>query len=158
MLSIVTITMAVAALLMSATGLLYGWLRLRRLDQRADELAQDLSILTVAEERSERCVNDLRRSVPAVSESLSELQKSLEELEARFTDVESYASVCVPPKPAGSGLNINRRVEAVRLLQEGKTEEAIAADLGIALSEVRLIAHLEKSAARPSPKRGRRVA
>jgi hypothetical protein len=158
MLTIVAITVAVAALLVSVAGSFYGGLRLRRLDHRTDDLAQDVSVLSVAEERTERCLNDLRKSTPETMESVTELRKTLEDLEARFTDVEAYAGVCVPPKPSGSGLNINRRVEAVRLLQEGKTEEAIAEDLGIALSEVRLIAHLEKSSARPTPKRGRRVA
>ncbi|MDZ7638753.1 MAG: hypothetical protein U5J83_10990 [Bryobacterales bacterium] len=158
MFPILSFATAVVGFALAAAVLLLGWRQWRRTRQRLDDLTQTLHALSVSQERIERTWNDFQQRQPETASGILEIKASLEDLEGRFTEVESYAAVCVPPKPVASGLNINRRVEAVRMLQEGLSEEQVSAELGIALSEVRLIGHLEKNAPRPAAKRSRRVA
>lgn len=158
MLPILGFTIALTALTFAAVLTLIGQRCFQQSRQRMDDLTESLCNLRVSQELLERSWKQLEHSQSDNALALAGLRTSLEELENRFTEVESYAAVCVPPKPVSSGLNINRRVEAVRLLQEGRSEEQVAAELALALSEVRLIGHLEKNAPKPSAKRSRRVA
>ncbi|MCL4784565.1 MAG: hypothetical protein KJZ70_16140 [Bryobacterales bacterium] len=158
MLSIISFALALAATAIAITSAHLGWRSIRRSRQRLEELAESICLLRVSQESMERNASDARRRLSESDIALAEVRTGVEELQSRFEDVESYAAVCVPQKPASSGLNINRRVEAVRLLKEGHSEEQVAAELAIALSEVRLIGHLERNAPKPAAKRGRRVA
>lgn len=158
MLPIFSFVIALMALTLATVLPLLGWRYFQRSRQRLDELAESLCLLRVARESMERSSKEAQRRQSESDLALAELRARLEDIQGRFDDVESYAAVCVPQKPATSGLNINRRVEAVRLLKEGRSEEQVAAELALALSEVRLIGHLEKSAPKPAAKRSRRVA
>lgn len=156
MLPIFSFVIALMALTLATVLPFLGWRHFRRSRQRLDELAESLCLLRIAHESLERGSNEAKRRQSESDSTLAQLRACLEDIQGRFDDVESYAAVCVPQKPAASGLNINRRVEAVRLLKEGRSEEQVAAELALALSEVRLIGHLEKSAPKPAAKRGLR--
>ena len=158
MFAIYSFSIALTALALASVISLLGWRLFARTRKRLDELNQSMYVLSASQERAERVWSEAQIRQPDSAASIAALRTALEDLEGRFTEVESYAAVCVPPKPVGSGLNINRRVEAVRMLQEGRSEEQVAAELALALSEVRLIGHLEKNAPKPAAKRGRRVA
>jgi uncharacterized coiled-coil protein SlyX len=158
MLPILSTILAVLALAASAFTLLTIRGLRNRLRQREDDLAQAIAVFGVKQENDERAIRDLQERLPQALSGVERLQETVAELEERFQEVESYAGVCVPPRPAPSGLNLNRRVEAVRLLREGATEEQVAAELSLALSEVRLISHLERSKPAPVTKRRRGAA
>lgn len=117
-------------------GFAWYWIRAQR--QQAQEFSQALLSATVRHDRLQQTVERLqRRADDAETES--------RELAQRFQAVESHAGVCVPPKPAVSGFNINRRVEVIRMFHDGYSEEAIAEELMTPLGEVRLLIHLEKN-------------
>ena len=158
MLSILSFVIALIAMTLAAALPLLGWRPVQRFRQRLDELTETMGILRISLDAVDRNWNEAKRRQSENDVALDALRTALEDLQGRFTDVEAYASVCVPQKPTASGLNINRRVEAVRMLQEGHSEEQVAAELALALSEVRLIGHLERNTPKPVPKRGRRVA
>lgn len=158
MLSVFSFVLALTATAIAITSSHLGWRHIQRSRQRLEELSESICVLRVSQESTERNGSDAKRRLSESELTLAEVRAGVEELQSRFVDVESYAAVCVPQKPASSGLNINRRVEAVRLLKDGHSEERVAAELAIALSEVRLIGHLERNAPKPAAKRGRRVA
>lgn len=158
MLSIFSFVFAFAAAAIAIASSLLGWRHIQRSRQRLEELSESICHLRVSQDSMERNGSDAKRRLSESELALAGVRASVEELQGRFEEVESYAAVCVPQKPASSGLNINRRVEAVRLLKEGHSEEQVASELSIALSEVRLIGHLERNAPKPAAKRGRRVA
>ncbi len=158
MLSIFSFVFALAAAAIAIASSLLGWRHIQRSRQRLEELSESICHLRVSQDSMERNGSDAKRRLSESELALAGVRASVEELQGRFEEVESYAAVCVPQKPASSGLNINRRVEAVRLLKEGHSEEQVASELSIALSEVRLIGHLERNAPKPAAKRGRRVA
>lgn len=139
------IVIALIALILAAVVLVIGWRSVERIRRRLDDAAQSLDVLQSARASGERDYNRVQQRQSETAQALAALQSRLEDLDARFVQVESYAAVCVPPRPSNSGMNINRRVEAVRMLREGRTEEQVAAELALALSEVRLIGHLEKN-------------
>lgn len=139
------IVIALIALILAAVVLVIGWRSVGRIRRRLDDAAQSLDVLQSARASGERDYNRVQQRQSETAQALAALQSRLEDLDARFVQVESYAAVCVPPRPSNSGMNINRRVEAVRMLREGRTEEQVAAELALALSEVRLIGHLEKN-------------
>ncbi|MCC6263528.1 MAG: hypothetical protein IT169_08125 [Bryobacterales bacterium] len=158
MLPIISFVIALMAFALAAALAMLGRRYAQQARQRLENIGESVRILRVSQESLERKWSETQLRQAGNDAALEAQRSGLEELQARFEDVESYAAVCVPQKPASSGLNINRRVEAVRLLREGQSEEQVAAELALALSEVRLIGHLEKNAPKPAPKRGRRVA
>lgn len=158
MLSILAVSVAFVALAIGIAGWVAGWTQLRRTRQLLEELRQAQQVLDVSHESRERSVRDLQASLAVAVSAGERTHAALAELEERFAVVENYAAVCVPPRPSPSGLNINNRLEAARRLRDGDSEQQVSEELGIALSEIRLIAHLEKTKPDPEPKRRRRVA
>ena len=150
--------LAIAAMAIGAGAWLVGWMKLRQARQQMEEICQAQHVLAASQESRERATRELQASVSEAVSAQGRLQATLAELEERFAVVENYAAVCVPPRPSPSGLNINNRLEAARRLRDGDSEQQVSEELGIALSELRLIAHLEKTKPGPEPKRRRRVA
>ena len=72
-----------------------------------------------------------RRERRRVDEALARLE------EAHDTAVESA------PAAAASGINLNRRVQALRLLRKGEDVSRIAAILGVPRSEVELLVRVQ---------------
>jgi hypothetical protein len=158
MLPILSFVIALTALALATVVSSLGWKHFQQSRERLAALTESLRVLRAAHQSFEHKWNQTQHGQSDSTLAISALRTSLENLEERFSEVESYAGVCVPPKPVNSGLNINRRVEAVRMLKDGHSEEQVAAELALALSEVRLIGHLEKKSPKPAAKRGRRVA
>lgn len=158
MLPILSFVIALTALALATVVSSLGWKHFQQSRERLAELTESLRVLRAAHQQFEHKWNQTQHGQSDSELAISALRTSLENLEERFSEVESYAGACVPPKPVSSGLNINRRVEAVRMLKDGHSEEQVAAELALALSEVRLIGHLEKKSPKPAAKRGRRVA
>ena len=119
MLSILSFVIALIAMTLAAALPLLGWRPVQRFRQRLDELTETMGRLRISLDAVDRNWNEAKRRQSENDVALDALRTALEDLQGRFTDVEAYASVCVPQKPTASGLNINRRVEAVRMLQEG---------------------------------------
>ncbi|MCZ2156163.1 MAG: hypothetical protein LC114_20060 [Bryobacterales bacterium] len=153
-----SIVLALMALVLPAAVALAGWRYFARIRKRLDTAEESLASLQKATIATERNCGSVQQRQTETEQAVATLRSSLKDLETHFVSVEEYAGVCVPPKPSNSGMNINRRVEAVRLLKEGLTEERVAAELALPLSEVRLIAHLEKSVPPRTTKRSRQVA
>ena len=68
-----------------------------------------------------------------------ELKAQLAELSARVLDSEERAGVLVPPMPPKSGLNLNKRSQAIRMSRRGDQAEKIAAALNLPRREVELL-------------------
>jgi hypothetical protein len=158
MLLMFSLSVAIAAMAIGIGAWLAGWMKFRQARQQMEEISQAQHVLAASQESRERATRELQASVSEAVSAHERLQANLAELEERFAEVENYAAVCVPPRPSPSGLNINSRLEAARRLRDGDSEQQVSEELGIALSELRLIAHLEKTKPGPEPKRRRRVA
>lgn len=68
-----------------------------------------------------------------------ELKAQLANLSARVLDAEERAGVLVPPAPPRSGLNLNKRTQALRMSRRGEQAEKIAATLNLPRREVELL-------------------
>jgi hypothetical protein len=158
MLLMLSLSVAIVAMAIGAGAWLAGWMKLRQARQQMEEIRQAQHLLAASQESRERVTRELQATVSEAMSARERMQATLSDLEERFAVVENYAAVCVPPRPSPSGLNINNRLEAARRLRDGDSEQQVSEELGIALSELRLIAHLEKTKPAPEPKRRRRVA
>src|SRR5690606_7819404 len=106
---------------------MWHWLRVQRL--QAQESRQIMLSVTVRQDRLQSSTEKLQQEYAQLRQRLDDLEADSESLAQRMNKVEDYAGVCVPPKPAASGFNINRRVEAVRMFHDGFNEETIAEQL-----------------------------
>jgi hypothetical protein len=68
----------------------------------------------------------------------------MEGLRARFEELEERTGMLTAPAPVRSGLNLNRRAQAVRLLRRGDSPEQVAAGVGLPTCETRLLAAVER--------------
>lgn len=156
MLTLVLPILSLVAALAAALGCFFIWRQSRRL--RA-ELAQCALEIEVLHEKLNHGYDSFTSKLAKGVAHQEQVAQKLADLEDRFNRVEMHAGLCVPPKPAASGFNINKRVEVVRLFQEGYPEHKIAEQLAVPLGEVRLLIYLEKSqAASPTKMHKARVA
>jgi hypothetical protein len=63
----------------------------------------------------------------------------LEELRSEVRETEERARLLVPPTPPQSGLNLNKRSQALKLYRRGDSPHQIAAALALPVSEVELL-------------------
>lgn len=75
----------------------------------------------------------------AQESATSELKAQLVELGARVLDAEERTGVLVPPTPPKSGLNLNKRSQAIRMSRHGEQADKIAATLNLPRQEVELL-------------------
>lgn len=68
-----------------------------------------------------------------------ELQAQIAEMRAELRAAEERTAQLVPPAPARSGLNLNVRTQALRMLRHGAAAESIASKLGLPRHEVALL-------------------
>jgi hypothetical protein len=68
-----------------------------------------------------------------------ELKAQMRELSARVLDAEDRTGVLVPPMPPRSGLNLNKRSQAIRMSRRGELAEKIAVSLNLPRREVELL-------------------
>ena len=75
-------------------------------------------------------------------------QKRFDELARRLLEAEEPAVVAVEaPRPAHAGFNLNKRVQAMRLLRRGEDVAHIAAALGVPRAEVELLIRVQRMSA-----------
>lgn len=86
-----------------------------------------------------------RRQV-AQESATGELKVQMAGLSARVRDAENRAGVPVPPTPPRSGLNLNKRSQAIRMSRRGEQAEKIAASLNLPQREVELLLKVSSSA------------
>ncbi len=83
---------------------------------------------------------ELRRSVNRSARKLEEIATRLNEAQSELPE----AAVAVLPAPVRSGFNVNRRVQAMRMLRRGEDVAHVAAALGVPRREVELLIHVQK--------------
>ncbi|MCE5309801.1 MAG: DUF2802 domain-containing protein [Acidobacteriales bacterium] len=94
--------------------------QIRRLEQRLDTDNQGLT-----------------RQIEAAHSAVGELKVGLKEAEER-------TGVLVPPTPPCSGMNLNKRTQALRMSRRGERPEQIAAALGLPKREVELLVKVHR--------------
>lgn len=117
----------------------------RRLSMRIGSLESSLRESESVQGNVCETQNDLATGLSLVAANVDELKASGRTLERRLFDVEESLAIALRSRKPPSGLNIDRRTEIRRLLQEDAPLDSIAADLGTPLSEVRLVAHLARN-------------
>lgn len=75
----------------------------------------------------------------AVESSSGDLKTQLADLSERVLDAEERTGVLVPPTPPKSGLNLNKRAQALRMSRHGEQADKIAATLNLPRREVELL-------------------
>jgi len=97
----------------------------------------------------------LRREIERLSRRLKRQQEQFDALKVdltaelagakvRLQEAEERAGVLVAPTPARSGLNLNKRSQALRMSRIGEKPENIAAALGLPRKEVELLLKVQK--------------
>jgi hypothetical protein len=75
---------------------------------------------------------------------IAELRNKVADLTDRVLDAEDRAGVLVPPTPPKSGLNLNRRTQAIRMSRRGEQADKIAATLCLPRREVELLLKVQR--------------
>jgi hypothetical protein len=91
---------------------------------------------------------DLRAGEARLGKKLSALeadwQTKMESLDERWNELSQISSVLVPPQPPRSGLNLNKRSQALERHRRGETPPEIAAALAIPRNEVELLVKVQR--------------
>ena len=80
-----------------------------------------------------------RRQEALYTGQFAQMRESLEQLQSALRESEERTGVLVPPTPPRSGLNLNRRSQALKMYRRGDPPQQIASALGLALTEVELL-------------------
>jgi hypothetical protein len=75
-----------------------------------------------------------------------ELKKQMANLSERVQEAEQRAGVLVAPTPPKSGLNLNKRVQVIRMSRRGEQAGMIAASLNLPRREVELLLKVTRPA------------
>ncbi|MCW5963005.1 MAG: hypothetical protein KIT83_03115 [Bryobacterales bacterium] len=150
MLTLVPFILSLAGTLAATVGFLY---LLRQSRKMRAEIAQYAVEIEVLHEKLKHGYDSIASKFAAAEVDRKQLTQDMANLFDRFDRVEMHAGICVPPKPAASGFNINKRVEVIRLFKEGFVEDEIAEQLAVPLGEVRLLTYLQKVQAGSPPNR-----
>ena len=91
---------------------------------------------------------DLRAGEARLSKKLAALetdwQAKMESLDERWNELSQISSVLVPPQPPRSGLNLNKRSQALERHRRGETPPEIAAALALPQNEVELLVKVQR--------------
>ena len=91
---------------------------------------------------------DLRAGEARLGKKLAALeadwQAKMETLDERWNELSHISSVLVPPPPPRSGLNWNKRSQALERHRRGETPPEIAAALAIPRNEVELLVKVQR--------------
>lgn len=79
-----------------------------------------------------------------LEETIRAMQADIDELKQRLREAEERAGMLVPPPPLRSGLNLNKRTQALRMFARGESPEHVAAALGLPEAEVQLLAKVQR--------------
>jgi hypothetical protein len=91
---------------------------------------------------------DMRAAEVRCQKKLAALEMNwrgkMEALDERWTELSQISSLLVPPPPTRSGLNLNKRSQALQMSRRGEKPQDIAAALSIPQNEVELIMKVQK--------------
>jgi|SRR5579862_3888417 len=86
-----------------------------------------------------------KRRQAAQESATVEMKAQMAGLSARVLEAEDRTGVLVPPTPPRSGLNLNKRSQAIRMSRRGEQAEKIAATLNLPRREVELLLKVSNS-------------
>src|SRR5579864_4268629 len=91
---------------------------------------------------------DLRASETRLRKKLAALERDwqakMESLDERWNELSQISNLLVPPPPPKSGLNLNKRSQALQMSRRGEAPPEIAAKLGIPQNEVELLIKVQR--------------
>lgn len=94
--------------------------------------------------RAARAEKALMERIETSERRFDELLAEFKALDARMEEVRREAGVLVPPEPLHSGMNLNRRSEALWRLRKGETAGGVAEALGVPVAEVQLLEKVQR--------------
>jgi hypothetical protein len=94
--------------------------------------------------RAVRAERSLLDRIESGEQKFRELIAEFKSLETRMEAVRMEAGLLVPPEPPRSGLNLNRRSEALWRLRKGETAGEVAATLGVPVAEAQLLEKVQR--------------
>ena len=71
--------------------------------------------------------------------AVAAVRATLEEARGELRNLQEQAGMLVPPAPAKSGLNLNKRGQVLQMYRRGQAPEQIARSLGLPLTEIDLL-------------------
>lgn len=80
-----------------------------------------------------------------LQEAYDRMEFAVEQLKKQFEELEGKAGEMVPPSPAQSGMNLNKRTQAARMFRRGERPEQIAAALSLPRNEVALLLKIHQA-------------
>ena len=80
-----------------------------------------------------------------LQEAYDRMEFAVEQLKKQFEELEGKAGEMVPPSPAQSGMNLNKRTQAARMFRRGGRPEQIAAALSLPRNEVALLLKIHQA-------------
>ncbi len=80
-----------------------------------------------------------------LQEAYDRMEFTVEQLKSQFQELEGKAGEMVPPSPARSGMNLNKRTQASRMFRRGERPEQIAAALSLPRNEVALLLKIHQA-------------
>lgn len=80
-----------------------------------------------------------------LQEAYDRMEFAVEQLKKQFEELEGKAGEMVPPPPAQSGMNLNKRTQAARMFRRGERPEQIAAALSLPRNEVALLLKIHQA-------------
>ncbi len=89
----------------------------------------------------------LKQQNMLLQEAYDRMEFAVEQLKAQFLVIEANAGELVPPTPAKSGMNLNKRTQAARMFRRGEMPEQIATALGLPQNEVNLLLKVHQASA-----------
>lgn len=79
-----------------------------------------------------------------VEAALQGVRAELDQLRQSLREMEETTGMMVAPEPPRSGLNLNKRSQALRMYRRGEVSEQIATALGLPRREVDLLLKVQK--------------
>ena len=79
-----------------------------------------------------------------ISELATSTDTNMKQIEERLRDSEEHCGMLVPPQPTLTGMNLNKRSQAIRMLRLGERPSQIATSLGLPAKEVELLSKVQK--------------
>ncbi len=80
-----------------------------------------------------------------LQEAYDRMEFAVEQLKKQFGELEGKTGEMVPPSPAQSGMNLNKRTQAARMFRRGERPEQIAAALSLPRNEVALLLKIHQA-------------
>ena len=84
------------------------------------------------------------RRQEALSDEIASLTNAIDRLDTALVELSHRSELLVEPPPAASGLNINKRSQALRMHRRGESSANIAAALAMPQLEVDLLLKVEQ--------------